>query len=598
MSDIVYVSPQLYLLSKKSWKTDSQKAGYIPILRADVPKFQQSLQKLNGSANLQQKIIDNGTPAEAKEPTVILSSSSTAEENEAAGLKGRYQSLKQFFPIGLQQQLHTISLRGLPNKLSNEGLERFLTECIKRILTWQCIEETVNIESWTNVRFFELQTQDVYFRFGQIDDKVYAMLSKSLEILFAPSADESGRYAVEFHIDSNTRLFVQDSNVEAKQEGQEEIRNELLKLLKTLEGSDDSSGKTDESVFDHFSDYQVDLNTLSDLPSESLPQLCKDIIDFRTRVVSIEREKRVRESYEENRRRKHQIMRIFDQIRKSAKDKSGPDEIESDESDDEQTEDGGTNEDDLLIERQRQDRIKEESHLRYEEAVRKLQNDIEPRLISLQREISRQQNYEQTLIAERPLHLKELLHRASDPYYDHHRSFKQAEEEKDAADRDKYGSEEPTEALPPSAEATSKAEKHEKQPEEALEAASEQVKIKFAFKKAIEKSVLEANDEEATRDLRENQESQTLAAQQPLPDVLPFQDEQLDSYIEKLKESRLVDELVKEYLGVYEDELVQYILDNIREHKSKQVLLDELKETFDEEAVTIVDAIWSSNSWV
>lgn len=592
MSDIVYVSPQLYLLSKKWWKTDSQKPGYIPILSADLPKFQQSLQKLDRSVNLQQ-ITGNGKSAEVKDSAANLSSSSTAEKDKAAG---RYQSLKQFFPIGLQQQLHTISLQGLPNKLSNESLERFLSECMDRGLTWQDIEDTVDIESWTNVRFSELQTQDVYFRFGQIDDKVYAILSKSLEILFAPPADES-RYAIEFHIDSNTRQFVQDSDVEIKQEGHEEIRDELLKLLKTLEDSDGSSGKSDESPFDQFSDYQVDLNTLSDLPSESLPQLCKDIIDFRTRVVSIEREKRVRESYEENRRRKHQIMRIFDQIRKSAKDTSGADEMESDESDDERAEDGGTNEDDLLIEKQRQDRIKEESHQRYEEALRKLRNDIEPRLISLQREISRQRNYEQTLIAERPLHLKELLHQASDPYYDHHRSFKQAEEEKDAADREKYGSEEPAETLPSAAEPASKAEEHDKQPENAPEPSSEQIRIKFAFKKAIEKSVLEADDQESIRDLQDDQESQTVSAQQPLPELLPFQDEKLDSYLAKLKESRLVDELVKEYLGVYEDELVQYILDNIREHKSKQVLLDELKETFDEEAVTIVDAIWSSSSW-
>ncbi|QLQ80481.1 hypothetical protein HG537_0D04810 [Torulaspora globosa] len=592
MSDIVYVSPHLYLLSKKRWKTDTQKPGYIPILRADVAKFQQSLQKLNKSVNLQQKISDNGKPVEARDQTTSVSSSSRAEKKEAAG---RYQSLKQFFPIGLQQHLHTISLQGFPNKLSNDSLERFLSECIDHIVTWQRLEEKVDIESWTNVRFSELQTQDVYFRFGQIDDKVYAILSKSLEILFALSADESGKYAVEFHIDSNTRQFIQDTNVEIKQEAHEEIRNELWKLLTTLGDADDSNGKTDEGIFDQFSNYQVDLNTLSDLPSESLPQLCKDIIDFRTRVVSIEREKRVRESYEENRRRKHQMMRIFDQIRKSAKDSL--DEIESDESDDEQTEDGSTNEDDLLIERQRQDRIQEESQLRYEEAVRKLRNDIEPRLISLQREISRQQNYEQTLIDERPLHLKELIHHANDPYYDHHRSFKQAEEAKDAADRDKYGSEEPTETLPPTIETASKTEEHDKQPEKAPESTSEQVKIKFAFKKAIEKSVLEADHEEATQDLQNIEESQTPTTKQPLPDILPFQDEQLDSYLTKLNETHLVDELVKEYLGVYEDELVQYIFDNIREHKSKQVLLDELKETFDEEAITIVDAIWSSNIW-
>lgn len=598
MSEIVYVSPQLYLLSKKWWKSDLQKPGYIPILRADVPKFQQSLQQLAKSTETPKPLGGKEQNTESNTSTANLSAGSTATKEESSKSENTYHSLKQFFPIGLQQQLHTISLQGIPNKLSDESLKSFLTHCIGAVLRWQSIDETADIESWTNVRFTDLQRQDVYFRFGQIDDTVYAKICKSMETLFPHSAEEGGRYVIEFHIDSNTRQLVQDTNTKIEDEGEEETRDEILKTLTTFESTEGSNEKTEEGQFDQSSDYQVDLNTLSDLPSEFLPQLCKDIIDFRTRVVSIERERRVRDSYEESKRRKHQLMKVFDQIRKSQKQTVGPDEIGSDESDDEQTEETGRDEDDLLIERQREDQMRQESNQRYEEAIRQLKDDIEPRLIALQKEISRQRNYEQSLLDERPLHLKELLHQASDPYYDHHRSFKQIEEQRDATDRDEKGSNEPKDTSSPVPETASQVEDQDEHAEKSVSAASEQVKIKFAFKKAIDKSILETTqEEESVPALQQEQATQTLAGTNSLPETLPFGDEELESRLDKLKESRVVDELVKEYLGVYEDELVQYILDNIREHRSKQVLLDELRETFDDEAVTIVDAIWSSNQW-
>lgn len=583
MSDIVYVSPELYLLSKKWWKSGSQKPGFIPILRADVPKFQQSLRDLAKSNET--PVTAGNDNDDSKVTTASLAGNSTSSKNNSSTSNGAYQSLKQFFPIGLQQQLHTLALQGLPNKLSNDGLNQFLCECIKKIVSWQGVEEAASVETWTNVRFFDLQTQDVYFRLAKMNDTLYSQICKSFDLLFPLSSEEPGKYAIEFHIDSNTRRFVEENGPEAKQEGAKKIQDGMIKTLATLENSNQNNEKTDEAFVDQSTDYQVDLNTLSDLPSEYLPQLCKDIVDFRTRVVSIEKEKRVRDSYEENKRRRHQMMRIFDQIRKSKKDTLGPEEIGSDESDDEQADEGVDDEDDLQIEKQRVQRIKEASDLKYKAALSKLKHEIEPRLIALQKEITRQQNYEQTLIEERPLHLKELLHQANDPYYDHHRSFKLSEEEKDAEDRDKFGLQLAEDVVPRSETDTqAQTENHP-----VIEPSPEQVKIKFAFKKAIDKSI--AREEPAPESPKESPRESVI------PDSLPFQDEELESHLDRLKESRVVDELVKEYLGVYETELVQYIFDNIRENKNKQILLEELKETFDDDATTIVDAIWSSSNW-
>lgn len=592
MSGIVYVSPQVYLVSKDKWKSDHQKPGYVPILSADIPRFLQSLQRL--SKLHRDEPGTDGVIKVSAEQGVALSNthgSSQAAENQNSD-SGKYQNLKHFFPIGLQQQLHTFSLQGVPSTISDEVLELALQTCLQRIIQWLGHEKGPTVECWTNIRFSDLSTQDVFVRMDQSNDLLYAMICKSLAKLFPPS-DEQDRTTVEFHCDSNTWHFIEDKQVGIPQEGCEGLSEEVNQLLKEPKGSSAGRGTNDEIYQGESTDYQIDFNTLSDLPRESLSQLCKDIIEFRTRVVSMEKEKRIRESYEESKRRKHQMMRVFDQLKKSKSHLADADDMESDDTDDEQDEGEGVDEDSFTAEKQRQEREKEESDNRYQEILENLHKQVEPRLAALHRDIVRQQNYESTLAEERPLHLKQLLHQAGDPYYDHRRSFKQAEEEKDAADRKQHGSEAPSVA--PEVQPDTK---EEAPASEEITPAPAQIKIKFALKKAIDTSAQNLNNDDdgevdhpATR--TENAEISTKSA----PSVLDLDDETLEKCLQRIKESRVVDELVKEYLGVYEDELVEYIFENVREHKSKQVLLDDLKETFDDDAITIVDKVWSDHYW-
>lgn len=581
MSDIVYVSPQVYLVSKDKWKSSHQKPGFIPILSADIPRFQQSLQKVAKARGGQQGIdgITNGSITKGGTNSSSFRSSKATEDH--ASDSSKHQSLKQFFPIGLQQQLHTFSLQGVPSTISDEQLESSLQTCIQRVIQCLGYDNGPHVECWTNIRFYDLSTQDIFVRLDQSNDMLFAKICKSLEMVY-PASGEQDEVKIEFHCDSNTTRFIEDQKVELSEAACQSISNEMSEILRVPEGSKVSE-TTNDDFFGESSDYQIDFNTLSDLPRESLSQLCKDIIEFRTRVVSIEKEKRIREAYEESTRRKHQMMRIFDQLRKSKSNVT--DEMVSDESDDEQDEGEGIEEDDFHAEKQRQDKEREQSEQRYQELLKNLHKHIEPRLAALHRDIKRQQNYEKILADEQSLHLKQLLHQANDPYYDHHRSFKESEEQADETDRKEHGFETP----PVEPEKPSTEEQLQLQPEDSP--APEQIKIKFAFKKAIETSA-QKSTESAEVPIEKTQEPEGSA-----PSILALDDETLEKCLQRLKESRVVDELVKEYLGVYEDELVEYIFDNVREHKSKQVLLDDLKETFDEDAITIVDKMWSNHYW-
>lgn len=605
MSEITYVSPQLYLLSNDGWNSDSQKPGYLPILRTDLLKFQDTLQNIrNAHGNLRDKRAED--PNSVSKNRTHQDISNTIDNGGLGESQGdrKYQSLKHFLPIALEQQLHTISLEGVPSRLSNENVETFFYRCIHLALIQMGHpdEQRDLVECWTSVQYPGLETQDIFLRFTQSNDTLYGKVLKYLELLFPCSqqqeADEE-KYHIKLHIDANTRQFVEDMNLKVTELNPEHI-SEVSKLLKELKHMGTSEKKDEMFGIESQSlDYEIDLNTLSDLPKYTLEQLCKDIIEFRTRVISIEKEKRVRESYEESKHRRHQMMRIFDQIKKTRNEELDleDEDLERGDKYDEEEDDG--DEDDLVLENRRLEKEKRESIIRYENMLKQLHTQMEPRFQSLQQSIDRAKNHEEILKNERPLYLKELLHNASDPYYDHHRTFKEEEEKKDDIDRNERANEELPDILSADSEAQQEDLRKPTQENELADVtkektSTEQVKIKFAFKKAIDKSVDQSIEEDLDVEEQPKQFDETEA---PLADVLPFTEEELETRLEDLKKVRLVDELVKEYLGVYEDELVEYILENIREHKNKQVLLEDLKETFDEDAITIVEKIWSSQQF-
>lgn len=607
MSEITYVSPQLYLLSNDGWNSDLQKPGYLPILRTDLLKFQHTLQNIrNAHGNLRDNHVEDPNSVSNNRAHQDISStidSASGDVRESQGDR-KYQSLKHFLPIALEQQLHTISLQSVPSRLSNGNFETFLYRCIHLALLRMGYsdEQRDLVECWTNVQYPGLETQDIFVRFTQSNSSLYGKVVKYLELLFSCSSQQQAdedKHHIRIHMDANTRQFIEDMNLKIADLNPEHIC-EVSKLLEDLKNIG-ASEKKDEvfGVESQSMDYEIDLNTLSDLPKYTLEQLCKDIIEFRTRVVSIEKEKRVRESYEESKHRRHQMMRIFDQIKKSRNEEPDleDEDLEGSDKDDEEEDDG--DEDDLVLENRKLEKEKRESMIRYENMLKQLNTQIEPRLQSLQQNIDRERNYEEILKTQWPLYLKELMHNASDPYYDHHRTFKEQEEKKDEIDRKEKGDEGSSDMLSANPEAQQEELQKPTQENEFAEVAkekpsTEQVKIKFALKKAIDKSV----DHYIEEDLDvEEQPKRFDEIEAPLADVLPFTEEQLENRLKDLKEARLVDELVKEYLGVYEDELVDYIYENIREHKDKQILLQDLKETFDEDAITIVGKIWSSQQF-
>ncbi|CAI4062094.1 Snu71p SKDI_07G2670 [Saccharomyces kudriavzevii IFO 1802] len=613
MKDLVFVSPQLYLSSQEGWKSDSAKAGYIPILKNDLQRFQNSLKHivharnsipgapLGSNDDAAVKNSDQGSASSKLKDAAVGNSNASSENNVGAS---HHQELKQFLPISLDQQIHTISLQGVSSSFSHGQIESLLGSCLNLALTETQSNSSLKVEAWSSLSSF-LDTQDIFLRFNKVDDdEAFVGTLKYWSALFALIRKLHEDFKIELHLDSNTQEYINDRAgivLDVKPEN----ADNFYSIFKDIEGQTDESNSKNEQLDNSSTQYKVDISTLSDLPPDALEQLCKDIVEFRTKVVSIEKEKKMQTTYEESKRQRHQMQKVFDQIKKNHSGARGNDNADDDNANmEEEEEEEDDAEDDFVLEKRKEQKELDESNRRYEDLLHHLHTEVEPKIKSIRADIITAGNYEEHLEKNRSLYLKELLHLANDIHYDHHRSFKEQEERMDGEDRAKNGNAKELASKQISddnftstktadtlalLEDTGRSKSHDA--DKNVSGSPEHVKIKFEFKKAIDHSVESSSEDEQSR---EDEEPPTKSTEESAAeDVLPFTAEELDARLAKLKKSRYVEELVREFLGVYEDELVEYILENIRVNQSKQALLNELRETFDNDGETIADKLWS-----
>ncbi|SMN22621.1 similar to Saccharomyces cerevisiae YGR013W SNU71 Component of U1 snRNP required for mRNA splicing via spliceosome [Maudiozyma saulgeensis] len=594
MENVVFVCPQKYLISQSDWRSDEEKTGYIPILRTDLQKLQNSLQRIVdknkvNSINGKTRISKGSVNVGSKDPKTVTSNDKPSEESEKSKNAGKsdskYQPIKQFLPISLKQQLHTISITGFNSILSKTSIDKFLSQVMELALGHLEDSQSQNfksnnlIETWCDVFSTGISEQNIFVRFC-IDLLIYPQIVFFLCDLFGD--------ILKVHYDSNVETFIQEKFTTSSVPKfcvSSEDRQMLSTLIK--EASEEPKSVEGDNGSEISTEYQIDLNTLNDIPRDDLDQLCKDIIEFRTRVVTIEKEKNRQETYNERERQRSHMMKMFDKIkmnnaetgikRNTAKDNK--EEVE---------------EEDVLIPvfENTIENEKLKSERRYEELLTVLNREIEPQLLKKHADLQKAKYYERTLIENESLNRKEIATLGNDELYDNHRSFKELEERDDKKDREMIGD---NVNMPVSRTIkTTTTSEDSGAASENPEQESNVINIKFAFKKAIDNSAKSRPEE---MEMEENEIDDKEQIDKPksnlgLADILPFSDEDLSNRLDELRASKYIDELVKEYLGVYEDELVDYIFENILEHRNKKVLLDDLKETFDEDAIVMVDNIW------
>ncbi|AET41179.1 Snu71p Ecym_7350 [Eremothecium cymbalariae DBVPG len=654
MNEFIFVSTPLYLANDSSWKSKVLKPGYTPIFKNDLYKFELSLKSTAQKSQYPTaaaKALDNQTAS-------IDSNEATKDHR---GVK--YQDIRLFLPISLSQQLHTLAIQNFPDNSVNisafiDWLELFTIEKFS-ISNDQGPNPTHEvIENWSNVVVSTVEnTQILFIRLSPLSQ--FSRIVLYWIKWFAETTDS----VTTIHTDENTRRYIEASAPDYIPTIEKEDLDALNARLHELQTS---TSETAPEVAGMIA-YDVDMSTLSDLPRDSLNQLVKDIVEFRTRVLTMEKEKRTQEALEEGKRQQRfQLKQVLEQIRKRKGSTivAGEGDDVDDEDDDVDDDDDDDGQDDFEIEKNRREKEKEKALKEYEATLSHLNSVIMPQLRSRDQRLSMLKDYKTKLQRERVFYLKEMLHLGNSEYYDHKRSFKEEEEHADEKDRaqtnaavgtktddatqsENVGNTDNNFILPHDTDikkqgypkGTDSADNPGASSTAAIkEPIAKKRKIKLALKKVFDSRAQEADSETeeeepfpvplapVSADTAASISSPSVSslavvtpivtnaaaaaaaspstASAPVPtpaltgptnqlDTLPFQGTLLDAKLRLLRQSRLVDELVKEYLGVYEDELVEYIIENVREHRSHAALLSELQETFDDDSNQIVDDIWA-----
>lgn len=560
MQEIIFVSPQRYLARRTNWRSTQHRSGYVPILKSDLPRFQELWKHKVPGNSFDGNALDNPENASDSLPHTKLKNQDN-DRNDSTK-KIRYRNPMQFLPISEEErQLGTVALTHVPTNLINSKIEQLVAKLL------ELIEVFDSTAVWTAIVLPGLETKDVFIRFSN-NQETGQIVSRWRCLIFPIKFKQSNGTDITINMHHDIQV-IQKADTRENDVDRDAIQVKLRSFIETFLTDQDAKEAISEPQQNDIQ-YQIDKSTLSDIPERDLDQLCKDIIEFRTRAISLDKERQMLERHLENKKSKQRMQQLFDQIKRSQykrdEDRNSETIDENPNLEDEDEVDA-VDVSDYMLEQQRIAKEKEDANKRYKSLLEQKYNTLNAKLQSLQVRIQEAAKYEEELEIQRPIHLKELHHLANDEHYDHRRTFRLEEEENDRINRE-------TEK---DAETELTANRVASQPQKATEPdrtkTAEPVKIELNFRKSRPKV-------EPTADIK--------AAQ----DILPYEGPELQQRLAALKQSRLVDELVKQYLGVYEDELVEYIIENIREHRSKALLTQELQETFDQDGATIVDAIW------
>lgn len=122
MNSMVYVCPTAYLSAQNSeaWHSDTFRPGFVPILRSDLLKFRDVLDKVVEQVNQQKSTSIYQNPDKDQKQGLEAEGSSRKGQSEAEVVsRGKFQELKQFLPISLEQQLKSISIGEINGKLAS-----------------------------------------------------------------------------------------------------------------------------------------------------------------------------------------------------------------------------------------------------------------------------------------------------------------------------------------------------------------------------------------------------------------------------------------------------------------------------------------------
>lgn len=564
-------STLLSLLKEKGSRIGVESTTIIPVLKSsDVDDIvRNNTTKVTSGVK-----APSGVGSNVNAPVQDNEHQDEADEMEVDEEMTRFVPLEDLVPTNLKQEVTTVCVKSFPN-VKGPSIEKIFSILFenspfgssKQLFQWSMLTNEHTDDRYIYIRFYNLDVAKWFIDnakepMSQISDKISIVSDSSGEsYLEAPS--EEKRKKSDF-----SQQLVQ--------------MRRILNNSKNHENTSKKTGLEDlDEVLQHYNTYTVEQSELVDVPKDMKKKIVKDIIKFRSKVLTIEKDRRKREIEIERRKAKNRLQMIFEGIKETSALEKGEDEVvEAEEEDGESMEDKMDEEEFLKYTQEVQDKALEEE---YAKKVGFLQNREQTEKLPLVEKLKKLVNYENNLIDNKFVYIEEFrnfddlsaesissniskaprykLNFTNHSEYIRLRNKERArEEELDAADELK----------------------------EMAEAESVQAAQNFisSFRNNQPKAEAEADveaEEMVEAEVSEDAEMVINVVISNLPD------QQLQLINDK------IGELIEEYLGIRELVLIDFIFDFIKTKNltAKEELINELDETLDEDSVIVVKELWN-----
>lgn len=486
---------------------------------------------------------------------------SDESDNEDDATLSNFIELEKFLPQSFKDQLTTVVVKDFPNlklALIEKVFNNLLTPCpVNSTFDWSLI----NIE--------HIDHKVVFIRFHHVNTTVW--FYKNIRELLQDSIQ-----GINITFDSNLESDIanmKEFDSEAGSIQRESLQADLQKILlnnKNYENVSKIRGMEDlDQAMQYYSSYKVDPSELIDVPKDMQDKIVDEIVKFRSKVLSIERERRKQEIERERILAKNRLQRIFEGT-KEAGDDMVVDDVEAEQvmqdNKHEITEYENLTEEEYI--RLVEQKEKEAIENAYNEKVKMFTSKELNERNRLKEELHALREYETSLIEKKAAFIGELKS-FQDYKLDNLDQYNNLDRHKIKLYYTEY-----SEYLRLRAQEKAEEESHDKRDieEEALEllASNNAQHFLSSFKTELKPS-------------RDAEQDTTMDV------VVSSLDK---SVLDKVKTK--IGDLIEEYLGVKEDVLIEYVYDFvITNNLTKQnELVEELSETLDEDSVTVVSKLY------
>lgn len=486
----------------------------------------------------QQRLKAPLTATNVAESTENSTVASTTVGDEVQNPLKRFVELDRLLPQNKQHQKATVALHNCPN------LRKNATEKVLEIIV--SLLPVKGLFLWSELTEGDLGDNNIFIRFSSV-----ALAALFLALI--PKFSDVYKVGISSELEASVEEF---DNEKLKV-----LVSDVSKIVANKSNYGKSASKTGtedlDSIMQQYSTYKVDDADLVDIPREMKEKIVREVVMFRSRVLTLERDARKKELEQERKKAKSRLTSIFQDIKESNNVAAQIDTVEDTEmEDDEQGNTTGnmSEEEYLKLLEEAESKRRQEA---YQKKLAKIQSQEKLEVFSLLLQLKAAETYEDNLVDNKFSYMEDfkafsdlsvpqinpILSSKLQLYFNDHaeylrtRNFERSQEE----------------------------EKDKKDAEEELEEKESNAPVVVSTK--------------------------TPQTSEPIVSDLVIRTF-LDERLEQLKGK--IGDLILEYLGVKEDVLIDFIYDFLLDNNlaEKETLISELQETLDEDSILVVDEIY------